>query len=99
MAEIVAKTLTETLKAEIGADRMAMGLRCIPDNVRGDMVEVARMRAYCLRMERVLKEYADPKNWGYYDDSGCRKGIGTIKEACFIGPEPARKLLDDLTKA
>lgn len=45
-------------------------------------------------LEAALKQYADPENWGYYDESGCPKGYGSYTEACFIGPEVARKALE-----
>jgi hypothetical protein len=44
----------------------------------------------------VLQQYADPNNWGYYDDSGCEKGRGSGEDACFIGPGEARALLSRL---
>lgn len=34
----------EAAEARIGADRMAMGLSCIPDPLRGDMAEIERLR-------------------------------------------------------
>lgn len=45
------------------------------------------------RLEHALEQYACANNWGYYDDSGCRKGIGTSEEACFLGPDIARAAL------
>lgn len=35
----------EAAEARIGADRMAMGLSCIPDELRGDMAEIERLNA------------------------------------------------------
>lgn len=35
----------EAAEARIGADRMAIGLSCIPDPLRGDMAEVERLQA------------------------------------------------------
>lgn len=40
-----------------------------------------------------LRQYADAENWGYYDGSGCPKGVGDVEEACFIGPDVAREAL------
>src|SRR4030095_15628775 len=42
----------EAHEARIGADRMAMGLSCIPDPVRGDMVEVERLTAEKLELAK-----------------------------------------------
>ncbi len=45
------------------------------------------------RFREALERYADPINWGYYDESGCAKGEGKYEDACFIGPAIARKAL------
>jgi len=34
----------EAAEARVGADRMAMGLSCIPDPLRGDMAEIERLQ-------------------------------------------------------
>jgi hypothetical protein len=47
------------------------------------------------RLREALERYADPMNWGYYDESGCAKGIGRFEDACFIGPLIARTALQD----
>ena len=41
-------------------------------------------------LKGTLSKYADPFNWGYYDDSGCPKGAGGYTDACFLGPEVAQ---------
>ena len=46
----------EAAEARIGADRMAMGLSCIPDPLRGDMAEVAQLRE---QLRAVLLYVAD----------------------------------------
>jgi len=46
------------------------------------------------RFRAALRQYADRKNWGYYDSSGCMKGFASYTEACFIGPEVAEKALE-----
>ena len=46
-----------------------------------------------------LKEYANRKNWGYYDQSGCPKGHGDYTDACFVGPEKAEEALKVYEKA
>ena len=45
------------------------------------------------RLKDALESYADPINWGYYDESGCAKGEGKYEDACFIGPAIAREAL------
>ena len=45
-------------EAGIGADRMALGLSCIPHTVRGDMLEVMRLRSALEQIKKVLKEPA-----------------------------------------
>ena len=41
----------EAAEARVGADRMAMGLSCIPDPLRGDMVEIERLKEVTLRLQ------------------------------------------------
>ena len=50
--------------------------------------------AQCNRLREALERYADPINWGYYDESGCAKGEGKYEDACFIGPAIAREALE-----
>lgn len=57
--------------------------------------ECRQLRTRVEELEGVLRQYADPENWGYYDDSGCTKGHGRYEDACFIGPQPARDALPD----
>lgn len=47
------------------------------------------------RLRAALRRYADPMNWGYYDDSGCDKGHGISTDACFLGPMVAKEALGD----
>ena len=48
------------------------------------------------KVVNALAKYADRDNWGYYDESGCPKGIGSSTDSCFIGPEIAEEALDEL---
>ena len=53
----------EAAEARIGADRMAVGLSCIPDSVRGDMEEITRL---CAQRDKLL---AAAKNLqGFFND-------------------------------
>jgi len=45
----------EAADARIGADRMAMGLSCIPDPLRGDMAEIERLTAALNLEQRRLR--------------------------------------------
>jgi hypothetical protein len=47
------------------------------------------------RLREALERYADPMNWGYYDESGCAKGAGRYDDACFVGPLIAREALKE----
>lgn len=47
----------EAAIARIGADRMALGLPCIPDKIRGDLAAVARLRA--------PSKHATAEDWDY----------------------------------
>ena len=49
----------EGFEARSGADRMAIGLPCIPDRVRGDLAEVTRLRQENERLRAALKPFAD----------------------------------------
>jgi hypothetical protein len=49
----------EAREARIGADRMAMGLPCIPDPLRGDMAEIERLRSECDLTNAALECYSD----------------------------------------
>lgn len=40
----------EASEARIGADRMAAGLPCLPDPIRGDLAEIERLRAAAKRV-------------------------------------------------
>lgn len=56
---------------------------------RSKMVEAENKR-----LREALKQYAEKMNWGYYDQSGCARGHGDHDDACFIGPDIARKALN-----
>lgn len=51
--------------------------------------EIDALRAQNAQLLAALKQYADPENWGYRDESGCPKGAGRYESACFLGREVA----------
>lgn len=55
----------EAREARIGADRMALGLPCVPDPIRGDMTEIESLRtALAAATERAEKaEARSPGTW------------------------------------
>ena len=78
------------LKGQQGVIISALG-----HNVFVSIIQTAIDKA-TKKYKEALEQYADPKNWGYYDDSGCPKGEGEVEEACFIGTEVARKALGEV---
>ena len=56
--------------ARSGADRMAAGLPCIPDRVRGDLDEVLRLRAERNALRAALQEIAENAT-SPYEDGWC----------------------------
>jgi hypothetical protein len=56
----------EAIEAGAGADRMAMGLPCIPDPVRGDMAEIERLRNMVEDACRVFEHYDLPEHALHY---------------------------------
>jgi acyl-CoA reductase-like NAD-dependent aldehyde dehydrogenase len=97
-------------KAYIEADQECRHLRAEVERLRGEnenllavietekqiMTTLSETEADLAAAVEVLRQYADPNNWGYYDDSGCEKGRGKGEDACFIGPGEARAFLSRL---
>lgn len=52
-------------------------------------IECAALRAQVASLAAALRQYADPMNWGYRDESGYPKGYGEYEDACFIGRDVA----------
>ena len=48
--------LISAAHGRMGSDRMALGLRCIPDRYRGDMEVVAVLRARVAELAAALRE-------------------------------------------
>jgi hypothetical protein len=47
--------ITEAAIARIGADRMVIGLSCIPHKIKGDLEEVMRLRRLLADAQKRLK--------------------------------------------
>lgn len=55
--------------------------------------ELLALKAKNEKYRAALEQYADRKNWGYLDGSGCPKGMGAGTDFCQCGPEIAEDAL------